>query len=88
LEVEQLISYGFQQAEIKDRFIRFSGKAKIVNQEPERVSLFFQGKRVDVDQDSKGNWYSEINGINSNRKDFLTNKEISKLNLCESCEFI
>ena len=68
LEVEQLISYGFQQAEIKDRFIRFSGKAKIVNQEPERVSLFFQGKRVDVDQDSKGNWHSEINGINSNRK--------------------
>ena len=39
-----------------------------MNQEPERVSIFFQGKRVDVDQDSKGNWYSEINGINSNRK--------------------
>ena len=43
LEVEQLISYGFEQAEIKDRFIRFSGNAKNVNQEPKRVSLFFQG---------------------------------------------
>jgi cell division protein FtsI/penicillin-binding protein 2 len=41
LEVEQLISYGFEQAEIKDRFIRFSGNAKNVNQEPEKSKSVF-----------------------------------------------
>ena len=68
LEIEQLISFGFQQSEVKDRFIRFSGKAKLSNTEFERVSLFFQTKRIDVEQDSRGNWHSEIKGLNPNRK--------------------
>ena len=68
LEVEDLISYGFQQPEISDRFIRFSGKAKFLDKESQRVSLFFQGERIDVVQDSIGNWYSEIKVMHPNRK--------------------
>ena len=36
--------------------------------ETERVSLFFQGNRTDVNQDSKGKWYSEIHSINNTQK--------------------
>ena len=68
LSLEDLISFGFRETGIAKRFIRFSGNAKKQNQETERVSLFFQGIRTDVNQDSKGKWYSEIHSINNTQK--------------------
>ena len=68
LSIEDLSGFGFQEPEIKQRFIRFSGKAEMLHGELQRVSLFFQGSRIDVNQDSRGNWYSEIHYINPNQK--------------------
>ena len=67
LSIEDLIGFGLQEPEIMQRFIRFSGKAEMLNGEQQRVSLFFQGSRIDVNQDSRGNWYSEIQYINPNQ---------------------
>ena len=42
LSIEDLIGFGFQEPEIMQRFIRFSGKAEMLHGEQQRVSLFFR----------------------------------------------
>ena len=68
LTIEELIHWAFDEIKDNDTFMRFSGRAKEVNGAFERVSLFFQGNRIDVTQDRKGIWFSEIQYINHRKK--------------------
>ena len=68
LTIEELIKWAFGEIKDNDIFIRFSGRAKEINGTFERVSLFFQGNRIDVTQDRKGLWFSEIQYINHRNK--------------------
>ena len=67
LTIEQLLAHGFDDSNIKKRFIRISGKAETVNQEKIRVSVYLQTNRQEVEQDQKGNWYCSLKGFNPHR---------------------
>ena len=65
--IEQLLAHGFDDPNITNRFIRISGKAETVNQEKQRVNVYLQRKRQEVEQDQEGNWYSLLEGFNPHR---------------------
>ena len=44
LSIEDLIGFGFQEPEIKQRFIRFSGKAEMLHGELQKSEPIFSGK--------------------------------------------
>ena len=67
LTIEKLLSNGFDDPNIKKRFIRISGKAEIVDQEKQRVSVYLQRIRQEVEQDQKGNWHCSLKGFNPHR---------------------
>ena len=68
LTIEQLLAHGFDDSNIKKRFIRISGKAETVNQEKKKgVSVYLQTNRQRVEQDQKGNWYCSLKGFNPHR---------------------
>lgn len=68
ITIEQLIADGFDRSEIKNRFIRISGKAKNVNDEWQRVIVHFQETRLPVEQDKKGSWYCNLPRLNPDLK--------------------
>ena len=55
LSIEKLLSFGFNDSLIKNRFIRLSGRTKKHDGQILRVKVFFQGQRIPVEQ--KESWF-------------------------------
>lgn len=76
IQVNQLIKDFNYLEEIRNRFVRISGKAKKSKEEWLRVMLYFQGNRLPVEQDKGGNWYCNLPELDSNSINSLEIKNI------------
>ena len=60
ISAEKLLSFGFNNSFIGERFIRISGNARTKGEENLRVKLYFQNKRVSVSQSKRGDWFCNL----------------------------